>query len=339
MNGTTRRGGKRPAPIGAAILALSLALVALAACGAGKKQAGQGGPKPVVAVSILPQRYFVERLGGDRVDTLVLVGPGQSPHSFEPTPRQMLALSAADAWILSGTDFEIGLKPKIAAQYPSLPIVDGTAGVKFRQLQEGEEEDDDAHAGESGADHQDSNIDRHTWLGSRSAKILALHIRDALSAIDPAGAEIYEANYASLVADIDETYGNLSASLAGLRGRTVLVFHPSFGYFLDDFGIRQEAVETGGKEPTAKTLAALIERAKAARTPAIFVQAQFPVNAAFNVAEEVGAEVVPLDPLAPDWLANIVRMGDALKRALDAQTGPDAGSSSDTTAGAQSGTK
>jgi zinc transport system substrate-binding protein len=91
--------------------------------------------KPMIAVSILPQDYFVRRIGGDKVSTVVLVGPGQDPHSYDPTPRQMAELAKARAWILSNTDFEISLKPKVASQYPSLMLVDGTQGVQFRQME------------------------------------------------------------------------------------------------------------------------------------------------------------------------------------------------------------
>ena len=264
-----------------------------------------------VAVSILPQQYFLERIGGDRVKALVLVGPGQSPHSYEPTPAQMAALSGAKAWILSGTDFEEGLKPAVAAQFPKLKIVDGTKGVTFRMLQDYEKElgEEEHH------DHHDSNVDRHTWLGHAPAKIMAGHIRDALVTVDPAGKSVYDANYASLVKDVDAVFADLKTSLAPLSGKTVMVFHPAFGYFLDEIGMKQESVETGGKEPTAKALSSLIAKAKADRVPAIFVQAQFPVNAAKTIAAEAGAQVVMLDPLAKDWLANVQKIGEALKKA------------------------
>jgi zinc transport system substrate-binding protein len=98
-----------------------------------------------------------------------------------------------------------------------------------------------------------------------------------------------------------------------LAGSTVFVYHPSFGYLFDEFGIIQKAVETGGKEPTAKNLTRLINEARAADVSIIFVQAQFPVNAARNVAEAIGAQVVPLDPLAYDWMENIRTIGETLK--------------------------
>jgi zinc transport system substrate-binding protein len=262
---------------------------------------------PVIAVSILPQGWFVSRVAGDRARTLVLAGQGQNPHNYEPAPKQITSLGEAEAWILSGTEFEIALRGKIEALFPGLRIVDGTRGLVFRLMEDIDGDDD-------GGDH---NIDRHTWLGEAPAKILAGHVRDLLVDIDPDNAEFYLKNYANLVADIEDVFGSLREELAPLRGRSVFVYHPSFGYFLDEFGIKQEAVETGGKEPGPRELSILIEKAKREKAAAIFVQSQFPVNAAAAVAGAAGAEIVLLDPLDADWIGNIRRMGDALQRSLE----------------------
>lgn len=286
----------------------------------GKSEDKTGVSKPSIVVSILPQKYFLDRIGGDRITVNVLAGEGQNPHSYDPTPKQMADLGNTAAWILSGTDFETALKPKVISQYSSLIIVDGTAGVTFRKLEEHRHEGDREHGLEGEKNHQENkngvNIDRHTWLGWKPAKIMAGHMKDALIRIDPAGKDFYESNYQALVNDIDSVFNNLKKNLRPLSGKTVLVFHPAFGYFLDEFGLEQEAVETGGKEPNAKALAALIEDAKSDKAPAIFVQSQFPVNAAKTVADAVGAEVIMLDPLSPDWLENIKRMGSALESSL-----------------------
>jgi zinc transport system substrate-binding protein len=235
---------------------------------------------------------------------MVLVGPGQNPHNYEPTPKQMTALAEAQVWLLSGAEFEISLRPKIESLFPKLIIVDGTAGVNFRSL---EEHDDD----------DDSNIDRHTWLGLEPAMIMAAHIRDALSRIDEGGASLYGENYTALVRDINAEFGRLREELAPLWGSVVFVYHPSFGYFLDEFGIEQRAIETGGKEPGPHDLTRIMEEARREGAAAIFVQAQFPVQAARTAAASIGAELVALDPLSPDWLANIRIMGEALKKAAE----------------------
>lgn len=287
-----------------------------------------GKTKPVIAVSILPHSYFLERIGGDSIQSLVLVGPGQSPHSYEPSPKQMQDLSKASAWLLSNTDFEISLKPKIASLYPSLLLVDGTEGVQFRKMgahsheeeehQDMTHEDHEDHADETGEEHHEHEmeLDLHTWLGGENAKIYSRHVRDTLTKILPENKEIYESRYQDLVNEIDGVFNQLAQDLAPLKGSKVFVFHPSFGYFFAEFGIRQEAIETGGKEPSAQTLAKIIEEARADQVRVIFVQAQFPTSAAKTIADSLGAQVIPLDPLAQDWMSNIKVMGEALKRAL-----------------------
>ena len=258
---------------------------------------------PLIAVSILPQAWFVNRIGGEQVTVIVLAGQGQNPHNYEPNPKQISALAQAGAWILSGTEFEISFRPKIEKLFPNLPVIDGTCGVTFRKSEEHDDEDG----------HEHDSADRHTWLGSEPAKILAAHIRDTFFAIDPENAYRYEENYQVLVQEIDAEFAALRRDLAPLKGSNVFVYHPSFGYFLDEFGIRQEAVETGGKSPGPRDLNRLITLAKQEKPAAIFVQAQFPVTAARTVANAVGAKLISLDPLAADWLANIRLMGEALK--------------------------
>jgi zinc transport system substrate-binding protein len=276
-----------------------LFLLLLAAC---SRQQTQNGI--LIAVSIPPQAWFVSQIAGDKAHTLVLVGPGQNPHNYEPGPRQIQSLSAAGAWILSGSEFEISLRPKIAALFPNLLIVDGTEGVRFRML---EEHDDEGH------DHSSPAIDRHTWLGREPAKILAAHVMDALSLLDDANEAYYRGQYENLAALIDAEFDELKITLKPLNGKSVFVYHPSFGYFLDEFDIRQEAVEMGGKEPGPRELNRLIARLKEEQAAAVFVQAQFPVNAAKTLASAVGAELVVMDPLAQDWLENIRLMGQTLK--------------------------
>ena len=311
-------------PVVFAIPVVLLAALSLS-CGSGRGSGTKAGPsRKLIAVSIMPQAYFAGRIAGDLAECMVLIGPGQNPHSYEPTPRQFSELAGAATWVLSGTEFEISLRPKIEALFPGLPIVDGTEGVRFRNLEarghEGEE-DEHENGGSPGGGSSDGassmERDRHTWLGPEPAKIMAFHIRDALCVADGARAEVYRKNCDALVRDIEAAFDELRRELAPLRGKTVFVYHPAFGYFLDEFGIIQEAVETGGKEPTPRVLGRLIEKVRAGKVRVIFVQAQFPAESAHTAAAAAGAELVNLDPLAADWLANIRTMGEALKRAAE----------------------
>lgn len=292
----------------------------------------------LIAVSIPPQAWFVSRIAGDKADTLILVPPGQNPHTFEPTPRQLQDLSSASAWVRSGLGFEISLLSRIAPLFQNLWIIDGTEGVHFRLIEEhshahGHEHDHahshhhdhepsphDSRGHEHGHDHLHGHspfeIDRHTWLGREPAKILAGHLTRILSELDYENAAFFNERYASLIREIDAVFDELKTALAPLYGRSVFVYHPSFGYFFDEFGIRQEAVETGGTEPTPRQLNDLMERILHERPAAIFVQTQFPVTAARTLADAVDAQLVELDPLAFNWLDNIRHLGESLQMAI-----------------------
>ncbi|TFG83052.1 MAG: metal ABC transporter substrate-binding protein [Spirochaetales bacterium] len=301
------------------IRVLIVTLMILAACApvfgmGGKPVAGRG--VPTVAVSIVPQAYFVGRIAGDRIRVITLVGPGQNPHSYEPTPRQMADLSTASLWFTVGVEFENALLPKVASLYPGIRLVDTISGIRFRSLEGKPYNDDGDNDGAIDADHDEGGRDPHVWLGHESVKIQVGHILNALLALDPAGASVYRNNRDAFIREIDTLFNGLAAELVPLRGKPAFVYHPSFGYFLDEFGIVQEAVETGGKEPTQKGLAALIGRARADGARVIFVQPQFPVSAAGTVAAAIGGSVVQIDALAADWLLNIKIMADALRAAV-----------------------
>jgi len=268
----------------------------------------------LIAVSIPPQAWFVSQIAGDKAAALILVPPGQNPHNYEPTPRQIQGLSKASAWIISGSEFEITLIPKISALFPNMQIVDGTEGVQFRLL---EDHDCDDHHDHDYDEHALNSYDRHTWLGKTPAKILALHITDTLSRLDSENEAFFRERYENLIIEIDEVFDELAINLAPLNDKSVFVYHPSFGYFFDEFGIHQDAVEMGGKEPTARQLNSLIEKISEEKPAAIFIQAQFPVNAAKTLADSVNAQVISIDPLAQDWLENIKLIGQVLYKLIE----------------------
>jgi zinc transport system substrate-binding protein len=165
-------------------------------------------------------------------------------------------------------------------------------------------------------DHAHGEADPHVWLSPRNAKILAANTAAALRELDPAHAADYDANLETLHADLDALDARVAKALGPLRGQTLLVYHPAFGYFADAYGLRQEPVEVEGKEPTARQLAALIDEAKRDGVRVIFVQKQFSVQSASALAEAIGGAVVPVDPLAYDYLANLEGLADQVAEAL-----------------------
>ena len=283
-----------------------------------------------VVVSILPQAYFVERVGGEHVAVEVLVGAGQSPHTYEPTPKQLAGLSAARVYFRIGIDFEAALVPRIERMFKDLRIVDTRAGVPLRSLtadegaaeehEHGAPADDERDGHAKGHAHAAGQPDPHIWLNPLYVKTQAQTICDALVELDPAHGDDYRRNLAAFHADLDRVHAQLAAALAPLKGKAILVFHPAFGYFTDAYGLKQVPVEIEGKEPTARQLAALIGRAKAAQVRVIFVQPQFSDKSAQAVAEAIGGAVVPMDDLPRDYLRSLENMAEKIKAALEGKT-------------------
>lgn len=272
----------------------------------GQKSSEQG--EPIAFVSIGPQRYLVQSIAGSRIRVEVLVQSGQDPHTFEPTPKQMTQLSRGQLYFRIGVAFERSLIPRIRSSNPQLKIIDTQAGIELREIEEGNHE---------GEDHDEHGLDPHTWLSPLLAKRQAQIIRDALIEADPGGREEYEAGYRNLAAELDSLHEEITAALAPYRGDEIFVYHPAYGYFTDEYGLRQVAVETGGSEPSAQQLARLIERARERQMRIVFVQPQFSRTGAEAVAEAIGGVVVPLDPLAEDYVGNLREMARKIAEALE----------------------
>jgi zinc transport system substrate-binding protein len=269
-----------------------------------------------VFVSIPPQASLAQRIGGPRVTTDVLVRPGQDPHTFEPAAKQMVALSRARVLFTIGLPFEESLVERIRTNYRRLSIVDGSAGIPKRKMDADEGHGDhDEHHGDEEHDHS-AGDDPHVWLSPAAIKTMAANIAKTLAEVDPAHAAEYDENLKALLKDVDARDAKIRAMLAPFRGRAVYVYHPAFGYFCDAYGLKQRAVETGGKSPTPRQLRELIKQARAEDVKVIFVQRQFDERGARTVAQAIGGAVVPVDPLAEDVLGSMEAMARAMVEAL-----------------------
>ncbi len=262
-------------------------------------------------VSIPPQAYFLRRVSGDRVNIEVLVQPGQSPHTYEPTPKQLAGLAQADVYFRIGVPFENRIIEKLASTFRGLRVVDTRQGITLRPM----EERHDAEHGDDHA-HEAGRPDPHIWLDPRLVKVQAATMGQTLAVLDPGHAGEYERRLHAFEADLDAIHAKLTEALAPLKGAEFFVYHPAFGYFADAYGLKQVAVEVGGKEPSQKNLVSLIEQAKARDVRVIFVQPQFASSSAQRIAEAIGGVVVPLDPQAEDYLRNLDDMAAKIEQAL-----------------------
>ncbi|MFH1755094.1 MAG: zinc ABC transporter substrate-binding protein [Candidatus Latescibacterota bacterium] len=259
---------------------------------------GKGNKMPVF-VTILPMAYFIERIGGEHVDVNVLVGPGQSPESFEPTSKQLVQLAGARAFFSIGVPFEAEIVKRIQANFGNVEIVKTHTGIQLK---------------ESGHHH---GVDPHIWLDPNLATIIAGNIYIGLAQLDPDRQNEYERNAKELIYELSALDKEISEMLASFAGRKMYVFHPAFGYFAEAFGLVQISIEEGGAEPGSRHLAGIIHSAREENVPAIFTQPQFSGSSVRTIAKEIGADIIILDPLSRDYIRNMKYMAQQIKQAFN----------------------
>jgi len=290
-------------------LAICLVIVMLAGCGS----SGDGGPlaqddKLICFVSVPPLAHFVERIGGEFVVAHVMMSPGQSPATFEPTPKQIARLTNADVYFAIGVPFENRILPQIERSIPTLEVVRSQI---FATLQSADFPSPEYHA------HFPDGHDPHIWLGRSGAGWAVEGILRTLIRLDPANDKAYLQNADALIEDLDALHRDVLASLARHNGKVMYVFHPAFGFLVEPAGIRQIAIEEGGAVPGSRHVATVIDSARSGHARAVFVQPEFSSTTARNVADAVGAEIVRLDPLAEDYFTNIRYMTAQIDAALE----------------------
>jgi len=276
------------------ILALVLALVLLVyitSCG----QKEEANEKMRVVVSIVPLADFAKNVGGEKIDVTVMVPPGASPHTYEPTPTQMVELSEAEAYIKvgSGVEFEIVWMDKLIDQNPDMLVIDCSKDVALM------------------------GKDPHIWLSPKNAQKMVGNICNGLIEVDPENKHYYIQNMTTYFDNLDDLDTDIKNGLLGVENRTFMVYHPAFGYFARDYDLTMIPIAKEGKEPTAEGLAKLIEQAKANNIKLVFASPQFNVENARTIAQEIGGRVAFIDPLAVDYINNMYMVLDELVKGME----------------------
>jgi len=286
--------------ISTALMLLLTASLIAAVVGCDRESETTG--KIVVAVTILPQAGFVEAIGGDKVEVVAMVPPGASPHTYEVTPDQMARLSNAKMYAKVGSpvEFELAWMDKLIAVNKSMLVIDCSQGIDLTESQ----------------DPDEPGLDPHIWLSVKNAKIMVQNICNGLVQADAANKAYYEENCAAYLEELTKLDSDLAADLSGVSNRSFIVFHPAFGYFARDYDLKQIGVEQEGKEPDADYIVRLIEEARENDIRVVFVSPQFSTKSAEVIAKEIGGKVVIIDPLAKDFIDNMLAIESAMKQAM-----------------------
>ena len=283
------------------VLISALFVLILMACGDKRTD------ERIVSVTIEPQRYFAEKIAGDKFKINCVVPAGQSPETYDPTPQQMVQVGKSQGYLRIGSiGFEQAWMDNIRNNNPGLKVFDLSEGIDLLKSPEEEEEHDHHHH------HHPGGVDPHTWSSISGAKVIAKNTLDAFVSLDPENKEYYQANYEQLTKEIGETEKTVSSLLHSLDNKTFIIYHPALTYYARAYGIEQVAIEQDGKEPSAKRLARLIEQARRDSIRVVFYQSQFPASTVEVIAEDIGAQSVRIDPLAEDVVGNISYITDLI---------------------------
>ncbi len=277
------------------------------------------GPLPV-AVSIPPQKYFVEKIAGNNVRITVMVKPGDNPHVYEPKPRQMKSLTQARLYFAIGINFEKTWLDRFRSVNSEMKIVHTDKGIKKIPVAkrvgnggDGHHEADHFHSSQVTGD---SNPDPHVWLSPPNVRTIALNIMKALIDLDPDKEGEYRSNYESFDQELGNLHEELEKMFADIGKRSFITFHPSWGYFAKTYNLNQVPVEVEGKTPKLSDLKLLTEYANKKDIRVIFIQPQFSQKSAAVIAKSINAKVVTVDPLSENWMENLKKVARAFQSAL-----------------------
>ena len=274
------------------MLIILLTILAWTGCRPGRTRPME---KPVILVSILPQKGFVEKIGPDDFQVSVLIPHGANPTTYSLLPGQMTEISFASLWFRMGyVGFELSWGDRITETNPAMKTVDLSQGLPLIGGSFPLERDDRA------------GIDPHTWMSPANVKIMAATILEELTLLNPENREIYAERYRRFATLADSTDTAIREILKDCQGKGVITYHPSLTYFARDYGLHQHSVERGGKEPTPGHMAELTAIARRDSIRTIFIQSEFDIEMARVFAEEIDGEVIRIWPLNPEWSSNLI---------------------------------
>lgn len=250
-----------------------------------------------VMVSILPQRFVVKQIAGDLVDVNVMIPQGFSPEVYEPNPEQIKDLAKADVYFAIGSavDFEKTNLKKFQEINPKMKLIKTTDPNDLIKFKEG-------------------GIDPHVWLDPKLVLKSAEIISRSLSDLDPEHKDIYTQNLANFSQKIQDLDRELTNKFSTIKGKSILIYHPILGYLAKSYGFSQDYIEIDGKSPDVKQMQSIISKAIANKIRYIFVEKQFQTHSSQVIAEQIGASLVTIDPLAEDYFQNIRDISEKLTK-------------------------
>ena len=262
--------------------------------------------KPQLTVSILPQKYFVEKIVKDNFDVNVMVKPGAPPHTYEPKSSEMRSLANSKIYFYTDVSFEKVWLDKFKLSAKNTTFINTANAIEKITMEKHTHENEGKHEEHNHDKHENESLDPHIWLDPVLVKIQAKNIYDAIVKIDSKNSEFYKTNYEEFLKEIDLLNTELKTILKPFENRAFMVFHPSWGYFAKRYNMEQIAVEVEGKEPKPNELVELIKDAKKHNIKIVFVSPQFSQKTAKTISHNIQASVISIDALSEKWADNLL---------------------------------
>ncbi len=259
--------------------------------------------KPVITVTLEPQRYLTEAIAGDKFTVISMVPKGSSPETYDPVPQQLISLGNSKAYFRIGyIGFEQTWMDKLMSNTPHIQVFDTSKGIDLILNSSSHSRDGHIHA-----------VEPHIWNSTDNALILAGNTYKALCTLDKANQPYYRHRYDSLCHRIQQTDSLIRRQLSAPdAAKSFMIYHPALSYFARDYGLHQISIEEDGKEPSPAHLKRLIDLCKEENVQVIFVQPEFDKRNAETIAQQTGTKVVPINPLSYDWETEMLNVAEAL---------------------------
>jgi zinc transport system substrate-binding protein len=245
-----------------------------------------------VLVSVAPHKFFVEKIAGDTLRVGVMVPAGASFHTYEPTPKAVIAASQADLWFMVGESFEARASQALIAHNPRLKLIDLRQGIHLISYND---------SNPRCCHHHDSSYDLHFWLSPKEGKTQAKVIAEALATVYPEQRELFYKNLKEFLLELDDLDQKIAQILRDSKDNLIMVSHPAYAYFVRDYHLHQLSIEFEGKDPTPQQLTNILNTARKSQLTRVYIQPQYNNKGARLIADELGAKVIVLDPYSENY--------------------------------------
>ncbi|MCB4204981.1 zinc ABC transporter substrate-binding protein [Deferribacterales bacterium Es71-Z0220] len=262
----------------------------------------------IIFVSISPVKYIADNIVGGKYQVKALVPENFNPHLFEPRPKEMRELSKAKYYFSIGDTFDHVWLEKLYSVNKGVKVVYIDKDITKQRLEK--HSHDEKHENEG-----DNNFyDPHIWLSPNNVKIMAKNILDFMAEADKDNLPLYESNYQKLVKSMDELVINFKKTFDRCESKNILVFHPSWGYFAKDFGLKQVAIEAEGIEPSMSHIREIVDFARKEDVKFLFVQPQIDSRITNTLAKQLNIEIIKVNPLSYNYIGELELIKNAFEK-------------------------